>query len=99
MRSRRDDGGLSLVQVLQVGAVVLASGALLFFYVWWPIQAERAKGQMKALEKQLSEEKTVLNNLQGKIHHATSLPALDQWAKAHGTWKSPGANDVLFIEN
>lgn len=99
MKTRRGDLGLSLITVLQAGGMLLASGALLFFYVWWPIQAERAKGQLKVLEKQLSEEKAVLNDLQEKIMNTTSLYALDKWAKAHGNWKSPGENDVLFVEN
>ena len=73
-------------------------GGVLFFYVWWPIQAERALITLKRVEKEVSQKKQEINELNSKYASLTSLSNLDAWAKKNGPWKSPSANDIFTIE-
>lgn len=69
-------------------------GGLLFFRVWWPIQAERSLLQLKKVEAGVFLKKSELNSLNERLGTLTSLTALDQWAKRNGPWVSPNAENV-----
>jgi hypothetical protein len=74
-------------------------GALiLFFQVWWPIQAERSLSQLKRIKSEISEKKSELNTLNAKYAALSSLIVVDEWAKTHGSWKSPRPEDVITLQ-
>ena len=85
----------ALTPIFRVAAGFLMVGVILFFHVWWPIQAERSTVLLKHVETELSQKKADLHLLQERYASLTSLAALDQWAKKNGPWKSPSADDVI----
>lgn len=96
MRPRRfDERGFLRSGLARVAGILIAAGTGLFLYVWWPIQAQRYLVKIKHLETEISQKKSELNQLQSKYNALTSLSSLDQWAKDHGPWKTPQANDIL----
>jgi hypothetical protein len=96
MRERRSRALLEpLARVVGIFAVV---GFLLFIRVWWPIQAERNLVSLKKIETQVFQRKSELNDLNEKYIALTSLTVLDQWAKRHGPWIPPNAQNVIPIQ-
>lgn len=73
-------------------------GVILFIFVWWPIQAERARKTLKEWEIKVSQKKAELNQLNEHYSDLVSLPSLDRWAKQHGPWKTPNPNDIITIQ-
>jgi len=98
MSRRKDEGKSPAFWLLRLGGAILSGGALLFFYVWWPIQAERSLKELKVVESTLSDKKQELQDLSMRTTTLTSLSVLDAWAKKNGPWKTPGAADVVAIE-
>jgi len=98
MRPSRQKGESSGA-LLKVVAGFLAVGLFLFLHVWLPVQSERSLIELKRVEQQLSRKKSELNELNARYAALTALPVLDQWAKSHGPWVSPNANNVIAIEN
>lgn len=94
---KRHQDGFTHRQILQFGLSFLLIGSVLFLFVWWPIQAERANRQLKTWESQLAQKKAELNQLKSRYAHLTALSELDQWASLHGPWRTPQANDVLLL--
>jgi hypothetical protein len=72
-------------------------GALLFFRVWWPIQAERSSLERNRMDAAVFQKKSELNMLNEKYAALTTLPLLDQWAKRHGPWVPATAENVLLL--
>lgn len=81
----------------RMGLLFVFSGLVLFGFVWWPIQAERARLSQRQWEIKIAQKKAELNILQLRYQTLTSLTMLDQWAKKHGPWKSISANDVITL--
>lgn len=97
MRYGRKNEGLALILLLKIAGGFLAGGALLFLHVWWPIQAERNLSRLRRMEADVFSRKAELNALHQKFSSMTSLAALDQWARAHGPWRTPNADDVVAL--
>lgn len=76
---------------------MLTVGAILLSFVWWPIQSECARRRLSDCEARLAQKKSELNYLKARYAQLTSLRELDQWASAHGPWRSPQANDVILV--
>jgi hypothetical protein len=72
-------------------------GALLFFRVWWPIQAERSALELKRVDARVSQKKSELDLLNEKYAALTTLPLLDQWSKKHGPWVQATSENVLLL--
>ncbi len=98
MKSRAEKGEASRA-LFKIAAGFLAVGLFLFLHVWLPVQSERSLLELKQVEQQLSRKKSELNELNARFAALTALPVLDQWAKTHGPWVSPNANNVIPIEN
>jgi hypothetical protein len=77
--------------------IFLFCGLVLFGFVWWPIQAERARFSLKQWEEKIALKKAEYNSLRSRYQALTSLPALDHWAQRHGPWKTVTAADVISI--
>lgn len=73
-------------------------GMLLFIRVWWPIQAERNLLKLRRVETLVFQKKSELNVLNERLASITSLTSLDQWAKKHGPWVPPNAENVFPIQ-
>lgn len=84
--------------IRRVGIIFGAVGGLLFVRVWWPIQAERSLGQLRRIESQIFQKKSEINQLNERYAALTSLTVLDQWAKHHGTWVPPTAENVIPVQ-
>jgi hypothetical protein len=84
--------------LVKIAGSFLLIGVFLFFHVWWPIQAERSLKELRKAEAELAQEKAELNQLQSRYAALTSLATLDAWARQHGPWKAPTADDILTIE-
>jgi hypothetical protein len=95
--NRRHQDGFSHSQILRLGLFLLTGGAVLFSFVWWPIQSECARRRLSDCETRLAQKKTELNILKARYAALTSLRELDQWASAHGPWRSPQAHDVILF--
>ena len=85
--------------ILKVVAGFIGVGLFLFLHAWLPVQAERSLLELRQAEQQLSRKKAELNELNAHYAALTALPVLDQWAKTHGPWVLPNANNVIPIEN
>ena len=96
---RKHLDGFSHGQILRLGSGFLAVGPLLFLFVWWPIQAERAALRLGEWEAKLAQKKSELNSLKTRYAQLTSLHVLDKWAKAHGSWRSPKGDDVILLQS
>jgi hypothetical protein len=94
---RKHQHGFSHGQVLRLGTAFLAVGLVLFLFVWWPIQAERAALRLGEWEEKLALKKAELNTLKSRYAQLTSLHVLDKWASAHGPWRSPKSDDVILL--
>jgi hypothetical protein len=81
----------------RVFALFMGVGALLFFRVWWPIQAERSSLERNRMDAAVFQKKSELNMLNEKYAALTTLPLLDQWAKRHGPWVPATAENVLLL--
>jgi len=79
--------------------IFIASGLILFAFVWWPIQAERARVSLRQWEEKVAQKKTELNSLNMRYASLTALPVVDQWAKLHGLWRPPNTDDIITIQN
>ena len=97
MTLNRHQQGFSHSQILKFGLLVLSVGMVLFLFVWWPIQAERASLRLSEWQAQLAQKKAELNALKARYEALTSLHQLDKWASAHGPWRTPQANDIIII--
>lgn len=97
MRYGRKNEGLALILLLKIGGGFLTGGLLLFMHVWAPIQAERALTRLRKIEADVFSKKAELNALNQHFTSITSLAALDHWARGHGPWKTPNADDVVAI--
>ncbi len=97
-RRRERAHGKAVAGLFRSALFLLAGGLLLFFSVWWPIQAERRLIILKRTETQLLLKKTELNVLNARYASLTSLAELDAWSKRHGPWRSPGPEDILAIQ-
>ena len=84
--------------IMKVVAGFLGAGLFLFLHAWLPVQAARSLIELRQVEQQLSRKKAELNELNARYAQLTALPVLDQWAKAHGPWVAPNANNVVAIE-
>lgn len=91
-------GAASMAHVLRITGGFAVAGLFLFFHVWWPIQAERNLKAVKRLETQVAQKKAELNQLNARYASLTSLTVLDQWARSHGSWRSPTPNDIITIQ-
>ncbi len=96
---RKHQDGFSHSQVLRLGMSLLGVGLLLFLFVWWPIQAERAALRLGEWEGKLAQKKFELNMLKNRYAQMTSLHVLDKWASAHGPWRSPKGDDVILLQS
>ena len=85
----------SFEPLVRMAVIFGAVGALLFVRVWWPIQAERSLSQLRKVEARVFQKKSELNILNERIADMTSLTVLDQWAKKHGPWVNPTAENVI----
>ncbi|MCB4756015.1 MAG: hypothetical protein LHV69_03125 [Elusimicrobia bacterium] len=94
----KGSGRTALGGLLNWGGLIILAGAVLFFYVWWPIQAERARVRLNQLEEQLSQKKSELQEINQRLASLTSLSHLDAWARENGPWKVPGPGEVLSLE-
>lgn len=81
----------------RVFGVFIGVGLLLFFHVWWPIQAERSALELKRVEMAIFQKKSELNVLNERYAVLAALPVLDQWAKKHGSWVPASAENVILI--
>ena len=81
----------------RVCALFMGIGLLLFFRVWWPIQAERSSRERNRLDALVFQKKSELNGLNEQYAALTTLPLLDQWSKRHGLWVPATAENVLLI--
>lgn len=95
-RKRRDEGKFSFYAV-GVWIGILLAGAILFFHVWWPIQAERALFELRKMEKEVSIKKSELDRLQTQYSEMISLASLEQVAREKGRWVSPSIEHVVII--
>lgn len=98
MRKGKATGAARALPLAKIAAIFLGCGLFLFLHVWLPVQAERSRFEQKQLEAQLSRKKSELNDLNERYAALTALPVLDQWAKKHGPWVAPNANNVIAIE-
>lgn len=81
----------------RLGLLFVSAGFILFGIVWWPIQAERARLIQRQWDEKIAQKKAEQNSLQLRYKNLTALPVLDQWAKSHGPWNSPTANDIITL--
>jgi hypothetical protein len=95
-RRKGFEGKMSF-QVLGIWMGVLMVGVILFFHVWWPIQAERASSELKKLENDLSIKKSELDRLKTQYSQMISLASLESVAKSSGQWKNPSIEHVITI--
>jgi hypothetical protein len=83
--------------LLKIFGLFMGTGALLFFRVWWPIQAERSALTLQRLDGRVFQKKSELNMLNERYAALTTLPLLDQWSKRHGAWVPASAENVLLL--
>jgi len=95
-RKKSREGKMAF-QVLEIWLGFLLVGIILFFHVWWPIQAERASVQMNKLENELSIKKSELDRLRAQYFDLISLASLAQVAKANGQWMAPSIEHVITL--
>ena len=81
-----------------IGGVLLGAG-FLFLHAWLPIQAERSRRALETVERDIFRKKAEIQNLNGRYVRLASLPVLDQWAKRHGPWVPPNADNVIAIHH
>ncbi len=79
----------------RLGVLFVGCGLVLFGLVWWPIQAERARLVHRQWEEKIAQKKAEINNMNAHYKNLTSLAVLDKWAKSHGPWTVPTANDII----
>jgi len=100
MPPRRRSGNFQTSgNLLKVFSAFLMVGGLLFFNVWWPIQAHRANKSLIHIQKDLTSKKIQLNFLQAEYSNLISLTSIDQWAKNNGRWINPTHRNVITIQN
>ena len=81
----------------RICALFIGVGVVLFFRVWWPIQAERSSIERNRLDAAVFQKKSELNMLNERYAALTTLPLLDQWAKRPGAWVPATAENVLLL--